>query len=341
MDTTFKKHDYYKPDKKRPKLLSEYDPRPTEFRGTAKDRLPALLESIRGQQLCISLMLDEKCCAKESDVLESPECHLPSNEDLKQSVELFKKSLAVSEDKIHEIELNTREQRLTPLWFSVRRYRLTASNFGRIFSRKATTPPDKLVLNLIQRKSFVTPAITHGIENEDTAVSEYVQYQHANGHPDLAYSQCGFHISETHPFLGASPDGAVYDPSETDQPFGFLEVKCPYTSRDILPREACKKTGFFCSYNTTTCSITLKRQHAYYAQVQGQMAIGQRKWCDFVVYTYKGIHVERIWFNEAYWTGQLLPKLESFYNNCFAPELVSPVHALGLPIRDLSKVDDT
>ena len=35
---------------------------------------------------------------------------------------------------------------------------------------------------------------------------------------------------------------------------------------------------------------------------------------------------------------KLLPKLNSFYDNCVAPELVSPVHILGLPIRNLSNV---
>ena len=33
-----------------------------------------------------------------------------------------------------------------------------------------------------------------------------------------------------------------------------------------------------------------------------------------------------------------LPKLVSFYNNCVVPEIVSPVHTLGIPIRDLSKL---
>ena len=67
------------------------------------------------------------------------------------------------------------------------------------------------------------------------------------------------------------------------------------------------------------------------------MAIGQRPWCDFVIYTTKGLSVERIQFDNDYWTNTLLPKLESFYDNCIAPEVVSPLHTLGLPLRDLSK----
>ena len=66
-------------------------------------------------------------------------------------------------------------------------------------------------------------------------------------------------------------------------------------------------------------------------------AVGQRPWCDFVVFTSIGLSVERVSFNEEYWQNTLLPALETFYDNCLAPEIVSPVHALGMSIRDLTK----
>ena len=49
-----------------------------------------------------------------------------------------------------------------------------------------------------------------------------------------------------------------------------------------------------CSVGTFCCNIqkegrldisTLKLNHPYYAQVQGQMAVGKCKWCNFVIYT--------------------------------------------------------
>ena len=58
-------------------------------------------------------------------------------------------------------------------------------------------------------------------------------------------------------------------------------------------------------------------------------------WCDFVIYTTKGIAVNRVHFSEELWSNQLLPCLIKFYSKCIAPEIVSPVHVLGLPIRDL------
>ena len=83
--------------------------------------------------------------------------------------------------------------------------------------------------------------------------------------------------------------------------------------------------------------LCLQRNHCYFAQVQGQLAVGLKPWCDFVIYTTKGISVERITFDNEYWTETLLPKLISFYDNCVGPEIVSPIHTLGLPLRDLSK----
>ena len=100
--------------------------------------------------------------------------------------------------------------------------------------------------------------------------------------------------------MGASPDGAVYDPSHKDAPFGFVEIKCPYSVRDLTPIEASHTPGFCCVENNLG-NLELKEKHSYFVQVQGQMAIGERPWCDFVIYTQKGINVQRISFNQDYW----------------------------------------
>ena len=88
------------------------------------------------------------------------------------------KTIEVTAEKSREIERDTREQRLCPLWFSVRRYRITASLFGAVLSRKPNTPPDNLVLRIIQPKHFSTPATRYvqymyGIKKEEYAVKEY------------------------------------------------------------------------------------------------------------------------------------------------------------------------
>ena len=93
-------------------------------------------------------------------------------------------------------------------------------------------------------------------------------------------------------------------------------MKCPYSVQNQTPVEACISPSFCCIVDNSSGCLDLKKGHSYYAQVQGQMGVGGRPWCDFVVYTKKGISIERISFNEAYWKDKLLPKLTEFYDSC-------------------------
>ena len=162
---------------------------------------------------------------------------------------------------MREIEQNTRGQRNSSLWYSVRRYRITASRFGEIVRRKPDTPPDVLVLSILQPRSFSSAATEWGIQNEVIAIEAYVSYQHQNGRDGLTVGPCGFLVSQMHPFLGASPDGTVYDPSDINQPFGFIEVKCPYTVRNQTPFEACSTRGFCCMVQTDSQELQLRHNH--------------------------------------------------------------------------------
>ena len=181
-----------------------------------------------------------------------------------------------------------RDQRFSSIWFSARRYRITASNFGRVLSLKRETPPDCLVMHILQSKHFSTLATQYGIYNEQLALEKYLLHQNTHGHPDLTVSASGFIIDTTDPFLGASPDGAVYDPVDLQKPFGFLDIKCSYSVQNQTPVEACSSPGFCCTVDATSGCLHLKESHSYYTQVQGQMGVGGRPWCDFVVYTKKG-----------------------------------------------------
>lgn len=99
------------------------------------------------------------------------------------------------------------------------------------------------------------------MQMEPIAISEYIEYQHNNDHPNIAVSPCGFFVSLSHPYLGASPDGAVYDPDNTESPFGFLEIKCPYSVRDISPSEAsCAVFAQFESTHNLSSCLSLNVQ---------------------------------------------------------------------------------
>ena len=65
-----------------------------------------------------------------------------------------------------------------------------------------------------------------------------------------------------------------------------------------------------------------------YTQIQGQMAIGKRTWCNFVVHTSKGLSVQLTPNDPQYWTDNL-PKSLSFYDDCIVPECVSLLHSVS------------
>ena len=78
------------------------------------------------------------------------------------------------------------------------------------------------MLRIIQPKHFSSEVTKHGIDSESVAIKCYVNHRIANGCPDLQVgSQCGFYIVSSYSFLGASPDGSVYDPCDPHQPLAF------------------------------------------------------------------------------------------------------------------------
>ena len=57
------------------------------------------------------------------------------------------------------------------------------------------------------------------------AIQSYLDHKYSNccGADDLTFGPCRFLVCKQHPYLEATPDGTVYDPTNPKQPFGFLE----------------------------------------------------------------------------------------------------------------------
>ena len=130
----------------------------------------------------------------------------------------------------------------------------------------------------------------------------------------------GLTIHPQHHWLAASPDGLITDPSSPD-PAGIVELKNPYTQRDMPLSEAAKGRDF-CLTDSNGC-LKLKRTHKFYHQVQATMFCTKRKWCDLVVRTNVDLHIERINWDPTFRTN-VLPKLHSFYFTAILPELTLP-----------------
>lgn len=150
-------------------------------------------------------------------------------------------------------------------WFKERWGRATASRFADIMAVGRNGQPlatrknylSELVIERLteppeEDTGFKSAAMEWGIEYEPVAL---LAYELETG------NQVSNAFFEKHPKLeaGASPDGYVGDD-------GLIEIKCP---------------------NSATHLETLKTKQIpsqYYPQVQGQLWITGRKWCDFVSY---------------------------------------------------------
>ena len=127
-----------------------------------------------------------------------------------------------------------------------------------------------------------------GQHHESIAIQKYIASKN-----QVTVKKCGFIIHPRYGWLGASPDGHVVARlcSEAE---GILEIKCPFSKWDVTPLEACQDINFYCEAKNS--AVTLKKNHAYYHPVQLQLYVGSDlyKWCDFCVYTTKGMSIERI-----------------------------------------------
>jgi len=220
----------------------------------------------------------------------------------------FIQSLRKDENEINEIERNTRKQSDCDQWKKERRYRFTASKFHAIKIRQKNF--NTLADSIMNPKSLHNvQAINHGKNFEPVALMEYQKFM-KNSRTPVKVLASGFVISKSCPILGASPDARVIDPG-CIHPFGLAEVKCPHKVANVSPIDACSDPKF-CMEKTGTDTCRLKTSHEYYMQVQGQMGVTGCRWCDFIVYTRKGIYIQRIPFDVEFWNS-LKEKLTSCY----------------------------
>lgn len=235
-------------------------------------------------------------------------------------------NLKISESESATILQMTVGQTENPDWFKAREGRITASQFGNVCRRKQSTPPEGL-LNVLMRynKPYEGPSVRWGQSHENAAKRQYISSESPK-HNNLKCQESGLFVSTDHPNLGASPDGLISCECCGD---GVLEIKCPFTWRFKHPSDACSDDNFYCRLNGD--QLALKTSHIYFYQVQGQMALCQRKYCDFVVWTLRGKMIERIYFDPKFWS-DCVEKINSFYVRFVLPEMFTDRVKRGLKL---------
>ena len=115
-------------------------------------------------------------------------------------------------------------------------------------------------------KPFSSKYVAHGMKYEPIALQEYQQYMFHRKTP-VAVLRSSLVVSKSRPVLGASPVTKITDEG-CSVCFGLAEVKCPYKKFQVTPLEACSDPHFFME-KVDDKHCRLKRNNAYYAQVQG------------------------------------------------------------------------
>jgi putative phage-type endonuclease len=180
----------------------------------------------------------------------------------------------------------TDEQR-TAEWFQARVGKATASRFKDVMAKLKNGSPAAARINYLvdiateRLTKSATPhysnsAMQWGVTHEASARIVYEQRR------QLQVEETGF-IQHKELDAGASPDGLV----DWD---GLIEIKCPYNS----------------SVHVMTWMDGMPEDHA--AQVQGQLWITGRQWCDFISFDPRmppalQLYVERIGRNDSYIAG--------------------------------------
>nr|XP_055056334.1 uncharacterized protein LOC129440816 isoform X2 [Misgurnus anguillicaudatus] len=217
---------------------------------------------------------------------------------------LHLQSLNTQLDMAQKIEEATREQSSCPDWHQLRRSRVTASRFREICHVRGLSSAESLAERII-RGTRQTAEMRRGAEMESEVTVEYSKLKNVN------YSPCGLIIHPDAPWLGASPDGVIFDPTECPQ-FGLVEIKCPNV-----------KNIFDCKYlQMDNGFLTLKKSHAYYYQVQGQLLVSGMQWCDFMVWAQDDYFVQRI-YSDTSVHKVIREKVDYFYFYTYMPKYLS------------------
>ncbi|KAH7980458.1 hypothetical protein HPB49_016325 [Dermacentor silvarum] len=181
------------------------------------------------------------------------------------------KKIVLTSVEAQLLERNSRRQRKSLTWCQERKYRLTASNFGTVLLRRQWT--DKGLGHLTSSKDLSrVPAVRYGIANEAKALQRYEEALRNTGR-DVQLQCTGLFVNPEYPWLGASPDAIVYDPSE-DPPWGCVEVKCPYSLKDADSEKLLTARDTCVDFDNLQ-HPSLKIEHPYFAQVIGSECLLQ------------------------------------------------------------------
>ncbi|XP_046903468.1 uncharacterized protein LOC124485741 [Hypomesus transpacificus] len=210
----------------------------------------------------------------------------------------YLKSIVTSWDMAHRIEKATRDKSVSIERDQLRRPRLT-SHFWEICHIREQSKAEQLA----ERVWKGTPRTVKRVRGvESAAVWEYCRAINVN------YSPCGFITHPDAPWLGCSPYGLSFDPTENPA-FGLLEIIFPKTRSYVSCPFLSVRGG----------ALQLKQNHSYFWQLQAQLLLTGLQWCDFVVFAEDDVWIQRI-FRDDEVVNIIRKKTEHFFLYFYMPK---------------------
>ncbi len=185
----------------------------------------------------------------------------------------------------------------SPEWHQIRKGKLTMSNAAAAIGMSRFESPETLADYLTGRKEKVfseksLQLMKMGSEREVEMRDWYCQE-----FPERKVSEIGFAVPDWCPQIGCSPDGLVDDD-------GIIEIK------HVVNFNKSTLT-YFNSPGKKKMIDYIPESH--YVQIQGNLGILKRKWCDYIVKEFDGGHLMiRIPFNRTFWVEVQKPRMLEF-----------------------------
>lgn len=187
----------------------------------------------------------------------------------------------------------TRAQAESVLWKRQRVGRITASLVHDIKTLKDSTDSSRCVASVMrycERDLGNIEHVSYCLRKERKAKKLNVA---SKEHDQFVLRDSGLVVDTTFPVFAASPDGVRTCACHGES---LIEVKCCSAHRNIFVSDIPEiDKDFFLEPQT----LKIKENHRYFTQVQFQMYLCQKQFCDFIVFTDKGIFSKQFTINQV------------------------------------------
>lgn len=223
------------------------------------------------------------------------------------------------ENVCKEIFMESKSQSSCDVWFYQRFGRITASVVHSCLHFTGRNENGSLLKQILSQNNMTynnIASLNHGEKYESKARDLYVEKQNID-HNSFSCDLSGLVIYNDFPFIGASSNGLVQCNCCGK---GCIEIKCPFSCAQMTAYDAvCHDSKIF-KIEQGVPSLKTNESSPYFCQIQCQLAVTKRKWCDLIIYTHVDIFIHRVNFDAKFWEN-ISDRLTVFYRKYVFPKI--------------------